>query len=67
MLIRDRVLIGVEMIGFVDTETVFGVVEPGFDNVFTNNTFMGMPLLDVVSAWPVIGCSNFCVLKPNVG
>lgn len=60
--------IGVEIIGFVDTETVFGVEAPGFDNVFTNNTFMGMPLLDVVSVWPAIVCghNSFCVLNPNV-
>lgn len=66
---RDRVVIGVDIIGLVVTETVLGVVRPfGFDNVLTNNTFMPTPLLAVVRVAPdpdalKIGDD----LNPNVG
>lgn len=69
ILTRDRVVIGVDIIGLVVTETVLGVVRPfGFDNVLTNNTFMPTPLLAVVRVAPdpdalKIGDD----LNPNVG
>lgn len=63
---------GVEIIGFVDTDTV--LVEDalfGFCNVFTNNTFIGWPLALVVCIMvgvpdPALAEKNCCGLKLNL-
>lgn len=61
---------GVEIIGLAATVTVFDEETPfGFCNVFTNRTFIGMPLLVVVSTVPLppegFAQMNCCGLKLN--
>lgn len=72
MLTRDRVVKGVEIIGFpLIPVTVLDVDTPfGFCNVFTSKTFIGIPLLLVVfSTVPLLpdgfAHMNCCGLKLN--
>lgn len=65
----DLVVNGVDIIGLADTDTVLADDTPFGFNVFTSNTFIGIPLLVVVRTVPVLpdgfAIMNCCGLNPN--
>lgn len=66
----DLVVNGVDIIGLAATDTVFDDDTPFGFNVFTSNTFIGIPLLVVVvRTVPVLPdgfvIMNCCGLNPN--